>query len=410
MRALKFAPWGMAAVLWPPIAVMGGLGFAPLALLMTLFLAFHDKQIALQLYALALMAALAFAALSASWSPYQSPLIEFDVENGKYAIKASMVRVSLTALLCSIVIAAALRVPPERARVVFNWFLVAFALQGLFLVAETLFPDQLYAIFKNAMSSKDEGIQNVARNGLIFSMVSGLIIVALLQGWLGAKGVVRYIVLAAFLPVATYFLWLSNAVAGVLVLAVSTISMIAFSYGGVLAWRVLGVVTGLYVIAAPLVFSTLISVIGEHKSSLTASAWWRIETWTFVLQDIISQKPWLGWGLDSLRTFQNVFDSGRWEGLPVVPNHAHNMFLHIWAETGFVGALCVGLICVLLGWRLSNVQSMSIVGRRAAASLWGGALVVCSFSFSLWNEWWWALIGLLAALIVLMERASQRAG
>ena len=176
---------------------------------------------------------------------------------------------------------------------------------------------------------------------------------------------------------------------------------------GSVGWYVLGGLTAIYILATPFLFALLIALIGDEKSQLPASAWWRIESWTYAIDQIIAVKPVLGWGLDGLRSFTDRFAEGRWEGQMMMPNHPHNMLLHIWAETGLVGALLAAAICLLLAFRLANAHQMTPIGASAAAALWGAALVVCSFSFSLWNEWWWALVGFCAAIAVLLNRGSQ---
>ena len=93
MRVVKLAPWGMALLLWLPVVFAGGLGFAPLSFLMAVFFLFQARENHLRPYMIFLAAAFAFAAASSFWSPFESPLVVFDMENGKYAIKATAIRV-----------------------------------------------------------------------------------------------------------------------------------------------------------------------------------------------------------------------------------------------------------------------------------------------------------------------------
>ena len=405
MRVVKLAPWGMALLLWLPVVFAGGLGFAPLSFLMAVFFLFQARENHLRPYMFFLAAAFAFAAASSIWSPFQSPLVVFDLENGKYAIKATAIRVGLVALLTALIIGAALKTPPDTAKSISKWFLIVFVLQMLMLIVIGVFTVETLKLFAPLMDDSGEGYQNIGRNAVIFSVAAVLLITALRSERFGLDGVVSHIAVFVFTALCVVLEILNENVSG----AAAILAALSFIYMadvfGSRFWRVLGAATAVYILTAPFWTLGLVAIIGDGKAQLPASAWWRVEIWSYTVHEVIAKKPILGWGLDAMRTFRDTFPDGRFEGLLIIPNHTHNMVLHVWAETGLIGAGLVSLTCLLFGWRLSNAQSLTADGRRAAAGLWAVVMVVCSFSFSLWNEWWWALVGIMAAIVVLFDRA-----
>ena len=88
-----------------------------------------------------------------------------------------------------------------------------------------------------------------------------------------------------------------------------------------------------------------------------------------------------------------------------VPNHAHNMVLQLWAEVGAIGATLVAVTVLLAGFRMPQPRTLGVAGFLAAA-LAGQFMAIALVSFDLWNDWWWACAGLLAALTVVMARAE----
>lgn len=409
MRLIQLAPWGISALLWFPIAFAGGLGFAPLAFLTALFFLFQTRENRVHPYMLALAAAFVFAALSSQWSPFEAPLVVFDPAEGEFAIKATALRVGLVAILTGLAIGAAQKVSSRDASRVTGWLIAAFLLQGVALTLIVLFTDQALDLFAPLMDDRGEGVQNIGRNAVVFAMAS-VIVMAALRSWRpGGNASAGHVLALIFALTASLVEIAADSVAGAAAILSAWAMMYVFDLIGRAGWRYLGGATAYYIIVAPFMFSALIAFIGDGKTELPPSAWWRIETWSYAIDPLITEKPLSGWGLDAMRTFRETFEQGRWEGQLMMPNHPHNMLLHVWAETGLLGAALGAACCLLLGWRLSGAARMTQTGQRAAAGLWAAVVVVSSFSFSLWNEWWWALTGLCAAFVVLLDRAARGA-
>ena len=117
---------------------------------------------------------------------------------------------------------------------------------------------------------------------------------------------------------------------------------------------------------------------------------------------LIAQKPWFGWGMDAAKTFRQPHDYGIMGVHSLIPWHPHNAALHIWLETGLVGA---GLISALvLALTLSIVRGLGH-DRRAIAGTVASIGAFCVFacvSFGIWQAWFlstgFAAAGLIAAL------------
>ena len=114
---------------------------------------------------------------------------------------------------------------------------------------------------------------------------------------------------------------------------------------------------------------------------------------------IINEHPITGGGLGVLRTVRETIETGMFAGQLTVPNHPHSMMLQLWAETGAIGAALLSLAIVFAGWRMPDQRTLGASGLRAAAVV-GAMVAIGTVSFELWNEWWWAVGGLLATLAV----------
>jgi len=91
-----------------------------------------------------------------------------------------------------------------------------------------------------------------------------------------------------------------------------------------------------------------------------------------------------------------------------VPNHAHNMALQLWAETGLVGALLLSGAIMLAVFRLPTPAQLGSTAPRIAV-LAGVVLAIGVVSYDLWNPAWWGVVSILAVLCVAHSRTLARA-
>jgi O-antigen ligase len=132
----------------------------------------------------------------------------------------------------------------------------------------------------------------------------------------------------------------------------------------------------------------------------------RAQMWQ-VACDLIAQKPITGWGLGAGSTFDKVIRYGGYDW-PLIQLHPHAAPLHIWLETGAVGAALASLTIVAAG-----VAAMTAFRRDkgACAALVGGLTFLAinwAFSHAAWREWMWTSF---AAVVIfaLSLRQQQRA-
>ena len=92
------------------------------------------------------------------------------------------------------------------------------------------------------------------------------------------------------------------------------------------------------------------------------------DTW-----QIVRDHPWAGTGLGTLETvfprYESYYD-GR------VVDHAHNDYLELLADTGWIGGMCMLGFVALLAWR--GVSGLRAANHPVCLSLYSGSLVACS--------------------------------
>ena len=164
--------------------------------------------------------------------------------------------------------------------------------------------------------------------------------------------------------------------------------------GGVIAIFALAAAA---ILLAPLYGGWLGGMSAEAKASLPFSWEHRLYGWEHVV-DRIGEAPLFGHGFDAVRTFDATHVI-RGHEMSLVSLHPHNAGLHIWAETGAVGAglaivALVFLARLSIDWSGGEPHRASVAAGVAAA-----VMVVASVSYGVWQEWLWALVFLVAGLV-----------
>jgi peptidoglycan/LPS O-acetylase OafA/YrhL/O-antigen ligase len=385
---------GALWALWPLIALSGGLAYAILCgVTAFILLPWVAKSLRPRLYFAALLAFFVFAGMSALWSPRDQVLVQFDFEKLKFHFRSEMLRVGLQVLAQGVLIAAALRLDEAAKRRVQGIAHVALGIQLTMLVLLTLFEQQILSMLSGYMTNAGEGVQNISRNSLIMAAAAPLFAIGLLSGRrISVGGPLAVVVLLA----VGLILAVRGVNAGLLALAAAAICVALVNFVPRYGFRILGVVVAGLIISAPWVFGALSQ--GADFATADDSTSYRAAIWQRVIS-LINENPITGNGLGVLRTIRETIESGTFAGQLAVPNHAHNMLLQLWAETGAIGAGLLSLTVVLAGWRIGDARRLGAAGLKAAA-LVGGMTAVAAVSFDLWNEWWWAIGGLLAVLAI----------
>lgn len=395
--------WVFAFALWPVMTLLaGGLGLSPLVALCGFVVApFAVTRVRFRPYMLFLALALAYAAASAVWSPREIRVFEFDFAEGDFAIRSEPLRVAGSVLFSGLIIASIQRLSERQAAAVGGFATLALLVQAAIFVVLTLFEQQTLEMFADIVPDESEIVQNITRGGLLFTAAAPVAALWLARG---RSSDAAFWIAAAMVAPGAFLLLARGVMGGVLALGLGVAAaglVAAFPRRGFL--YLAGLVVFL-LMTAPLTFGWLAS--GVDIASVDSSGEWRLAIWRRVVE-VIGQNPLHGSGVGVLRTMDDVFASGPFAGQLIVPGHAHNMFLQVWAEMGALGATLVSAAILAGAARLPSPAALGRAG-VAAAGLAATVIVVAAVSFDLWNDWWWAAVGLLCGLIALFLRAPAR--
>jgi O-antigen ligase len=224
-------------------------------------------------------------------------------------------------------------------------------------------------------------------------------------------------VLAAGVAVALWLPGDSAKIATIAGLAVAFATRIAPR----IASRLMAAALGLLILAAPLLFAAVLTR-GPDLSPLPMSASHRVLIWDFALARI-ADRPLLGWGMDASRSLPGHRDSfdGRTldrfgltsaeeriafgQHAAQLPLHPHNAALHVWLETGLVGAVLAAGLVVALALTLGAMPAITAAGLGVLASGMATGLL----SFGVWQHWWVATLMLAAVVLGALHRTTRAA-
>jgi O-antigen ligase len=399
---MSLVQWVFVAVagLWPLIAFLGGLAYSPLLLIAALLcLPAGAPRMKFRYYMIGLLAALEFIAASIRWSPQALNFAEINLDTGNVALHFGVLKVGFGLLWAAILMSAASTLTPMQARTVVRVGSAAVLLQLISIAILAIFEKQALAFFYPGVANPVEGVQNLSRNGIIMALAAPFLIVGLGRSLPFSRALL--VEIGVF--VAVLAVLLTRGVHGGIVSIAAGLAAVAivrlFPRHG---FRILGALLAFAIVATPLVFGAISR--GAVAETATTSAEWRLAIWNRVME-VIRQDPFFGQGHGVLRSMQDKISSGAFEGHLYVPNHAHNMVLQLWAETGAIGATLVAITVLLVGFRMPQPRTLGVAGFLAAA-LAGQFMAIALVSFDLWNDWWWACAGFLAAFIAVVARAE----
>ncbi len=411
---MKYGPVLAAAfVLWPVMAVLGGQGFAPLVGLTGLAALFVARpRMPPTIFACFGFAFIAWTALSEVWAPGGRQLVSGSFSEGTFAVEARSLSAVLLALTSALTIAATLRAAPApRSSAIVAGMLGAQAV--LVLASPLLAGPILSAVYGEDVSRLHEGAQNVGRGANTLALGMPLLLPLLVFRWKVAGAVLAVVLV---IGAAAAYLMLEGHSAlfaiGGMALAVSLVALLPrtgfrWLFGGLAA----------YIAGAPVLFAAMIRTVDTIAPDLPDSFRSRLWSWETVISRM-TEAPFAGHGLNATRTWKETFATRPdwlahlpefWKDYPIVPGHPHNMALQIWAETGMVGAVLAALSLVALGFHLPRPEALPREIRFAAAGLAGAAITIFSFSYSAWNEGFWASLALASAAIILWHRTLKDA-
>lgn len=129
----------------------------------------------------------------------------------------------------------------------------------------------------------------------------------------------------------------------------------------------------------------------------------RGEIWRYAFERI-NEKLVTGWGLDGARQFgKNILTIGDVQ-LQAIPLHPHSFSLHVWLETGLVGAALAAAAILTAGIVTSRTLGDSRAAAAAATAAMASVGAIWNVSYGAWQEWWIAAAFTAAAAAALVRR------
>jgi O-antigen ligase len=398
-------------LLWPLLAVLGTLGFAPLLGLTGIAaLLLARPKMPPPLYALFAIAFIGWAAISEIWSPATRQLISGNILEGNFAIGARSLVVVMTATFAMLTIAGAIR--SELGPQTRKWIYGVLILQGaLVFISALVARPALALIYGDDPNHAVNGVQNIGRNMNTFAVVLPILAAAAgarrdRLGLLAASGLVLMTLFAALMTDNHSAVFAICGMLGAFLL-IRMLPKTGFRW-------LFGLIAG-YLAAAPLVVSLFIRLMTGLDGVLPPSFRSRFWSWEVVMNRI-GEAPYTGHGLMATRTWRDTFAEypawaqqlpDFWLDYPVVPGHPHNMPLQIWAETGFIGAMLAAFAITVIGFRLPRPNELTPQIRFAIAGMAGAAFSIFNFSYSVWNEAFWSGLALAVAMLILLHRTGK---
>ena len=368
-----------AAALFAPVAYLWPIEFSVLVALVGLLclpavrIADQDRPAAIVLFA-----ALIWAAVSTTWSPYHP---------GK-PNNSTILKLAFELPLYWSAISAARRADPvlrTRALHVLAW---GCALFGLVLVEEAVSHAALY----KALHVFYEPIRFDLAESNVGHSTFALGLLWPLAAYGGPKRLRPWLAAAMFAGVAA--------------------AAIAFGYDAPKLGLVVAPLVGLAVWLWPRLAPRLLALVGAALFLGTPLAVWaarhffdyaaieralprtdslRMGYWSHAV-DWIEMRPVRGWGLDASRMFG-----------PGIVLHPHNAPLQVWLELGLIGAVAAAAFWGLCLTRLARPRPSLLAAATAASA---AAYLLFGVNFGVWQEWWLAL----GALIALLAAANAPPG
>lgn len=417
--AAGFAPiFAGLMVLWPLLAVLGGQGFSILAGLAGLAsIAWLRWPGRFPLTALVILVLVGWVSVTTAWSPaMEGDLISGNVFDGTFSLEVSALRLIGIALAGIGAIAVAMRLAPGRPRWAAKVLIGVLVVHLLISLAMPVISGPLLELaYDDPHSAARDGIQNMLR--AINAMALFLPLLTALLWTLGLTGRLAAAALTLLTAAVFGYLGSSAAVLCILLAPLCVLLVVLLPRNG---FRVLFATMGAIVLAAP-GLGLLAGLVERMGIVLPASFQSRLWAWETVTGKL-AERPITGHGIEAASTWRETYAShpdwlamivaqggveSAWQRYPVVPSHPHNMGLEIWAETGLIGAVLAAATLILIGWRLPRPEEMSPYMRLGLAGLAGGGLSLFSFSYSAWNEAFWANLVLAGVCLILIDRGRR---
>ena len=133
----------------------------------------------------------------------------------------------------------------------------------------------------------------------------------------------------------------------------------------------------------------------------------RVGIWNYTCARI-AERPLFGHGLDSVHAVRDHIQV-RWMDMRGIPSHPHSATLHIWYDTGGIGALLAAAALIAGGWALARALSGNRPAAAAACAALASLGIIFNVSFGAWAEWWDVTMVLAGTLIAAFAIKAAKA-
>lgn len=369
-------------VLTPGLIWLAPLGMAPLMALAGLLclpaIRMDDED---RPAAVLLFAALIWAAVSTTWSPYHP----------KNAEGSTILKLALQLPLYWSAICGARRASPALRTLALRVLAWGLAIAGVVMLAETATDGAIY------QALHDRFYQPIRPDLAQANLGHSTFVLALLWP------------LASFGERPRIAPWLSLVLAagfGSAALAFGSdapvLALFIAPLVGLAIWRWPDRAPKLFAALAAVLFLVTPAIVWAVRASgeysqiqhrLPLSWAIRMSYWSHTI-DWISDKPLRGWGLDASRMFA-----------PGIELHPHDGALQVWLELGLVGAVTAAAFWGIAMLRLAGSNRSSIraaIGAATSVYLLFGAL-----NFGIWQEWWLGSGALVVAVAAMLSARTE---
>ncbi len=382
-------------ILLPIAAMAGGLAIAPLLAICGLawiLMAYPYRLRSIPYWVIAVFAFLFWGFITQFWSPYISDDILSNAV--KILIGVGLYCAGLKGLI------KAIDMRPVKMTYV---FLGMYTVLCVFLTLDVLSGNALTFL----VDPLREGEDIVRKRGdIVKNIGNGTVILALFTlpaASLFATGTMPYKWGAFGLIVFIAIIGLKTSMAVVPLALLCAVCVFLFTLYhprfGVKCVTILAIVSVL--------FAPLLGLLGRFMpqtwiSKLPISWDHRIEMWRFASGKIL-EAPLFGHGFDSARTFSATYSTRGYEDLSLISLHPHNAGMHIWLETGVIGAVLAAIALWYIGRRALLLSKPSGFIAASNASFIMFVTVIASVSYGVWQDWWWASVILTCACLRLLK-------
>lgn len=339
-------------------------------------------------------AAIGWTALSLAWSPYDRP--------------DQAIKLALLSPLYMLAAFAALRLSAATASRLLSWLSILLVMLAGYFLIEAAFDAPLASWVKVNLEGYVDPEAIAFRSTLTLARgVTGFIVIAgpcalfLAQRPGAAARAGAGLILAAALIGGFTFQVEANLLA---LFAGAAAAVLAWRHGGKGLGVLLFIAAGL-VILGPVYMGAFTALFSDDMAASLPLSWhMRLEIWRYALEQIAAA-PVTGHGLDAARI---LGEDAELRGVPfnLLPLHTHNGALHIWLETGLIGAALFTAALAALGqacWRSQMSQA------RAAGLAFAGAayLATVLVGSGVWQEWLHGCLALGCAASFMIRRPLQ---